>query len=189
MHITLARHGETRWSRTGQHTSTTDLPLTEQGQRQAAALAARLAGGDFDTVLSSPARRAADTAEAFGFEFETDERLMELDYGEYEGLTTVQIRGRRPAWDLWFDGCPDGETVDEVAVRVDAMLQHLVESEARAVLLVGHSHTLRLLTARYLGLDPSAGRLFRLDTATLSELGEYHARPVVVRWNNADHLR
>ena len=101
----------------------------------------------------------------------------------------MQIRGRRPAWDLWFDGCPDGETVDEVAVRVDAVLQHLVESEARAVLLVGHSHTLRLLTARYLGLDPSAGRLFRLDTATLSELGEYHARPVVVRWNNADHLR
>ena len=189
MLITLARHGETKWSRTGQHTGTTDLPLTDEGERQAAALAARVAEGGFDLVLSSPARRAADTAKAFGFGFTIDERLVELDYGEYEGLTTVQIRGRRPAWDLWFDGCPGGETVDEVGERVDAVLQHLVESEARSVLLIGHSHTFRVLTARYLGLEPHAGRLFKLDTATLSELGEYHARPVVLRWNSADHLR
>jgi probable phosphoglycerate mutase len=189
MRITLARHGETRWSRAGQHTSTTDLPLTSEGERQAAALAARVAGADFDVVMSSPARRAVDTAAALGFAFETDDRLVELDYGAYEGLTTVQIRGRHPAWDLWYDGCPDGETVEEVAGRIDTVLQHLVESGSRSVLLIGHSHTFRVLTARYLGLDPAAGRLFRLDTATLSELGEYHARPVVLHWNSADHLR
>jgi broad specificity phosphatase PhoE len=189
MHITLARHGETRWSRSGQHTSTTDLPLTDEGHRQAAALGARLAGSDFDTVISSPARRAADTAKALGFDFETDERLVELDYGAYEGLTTVQVRGRKPAWDLWFDGCADGETVEDVAVRVDGVLQQLVEAGTRSALLIGHSHTFRVLAARYLGLEANAGRLFKLDTATLSELGEYHARPVVVCWNSADHLR
>jgi broad specificity phosphatase PhoE len=189
MRITLARHGETRWSRSGQHTSTTDLPLTEEGHRQVAALSARLAGRDFDTVLSSPARRATDTAKAVGFDFETDERLVELDYGAYEGLTTVQVRGRQPAWDLWYDGCAGGETVEDVAVRVDAVLQQLVEAGTRSALLIGHSHTFRVLAARYLGLEANAGRLFRLDTATLSELGEYHARPVVVCWNSADHLR
>jgi len=188
VYLTLARHGETTWSRTGQHTGTTDLPLTERGQAQAAALAARLEGSQFDAMLSSPAQRAVDTAAATGWDFATDERLAELDYGAYEGLTTVQIRGRRPAWDLWFDGCPEGETVDDVAVRVDAMLQDLIESGARSALLVGHSHTFRVLAARYLGMEPQAGRLFRLDTATLSELGEYHARPVVVRWNASDHL-
>lgn len=188
MHLTLARHGETRWSRSGQHTGRTDLPLTKEGERQASALAARVADARFDTVLSSPARRAVDTAELLGFEFRADERLRELDYGGYEGLTTVQIRGRRPAWDLWFDGCPDGETVDDVAGRVDALLQDLVEAGTRSALLVGHSHTFRVLTARYLGLEAQAGRLFRLDTATVSELGEYHARPVVVCWNSAEHL-
>ncbi|MGI8574359.1 MAG: histidine phosphatase family protein [Egibacteraceae bacterium] len=189
MHITLARHGETQWSRTGQHTGGTDLPLTEEGERQVAALGKRLAGSKFDLVLSSPALRASQTASALGHEFETDERLVELDYGEYEGLTTVQIRGRRPAWDLWFDGCPDGETVAEVGDRVDGVLQHLIESGAKLVMLVGHSHTFRVLAARYLGLEPEIGRLFKLDTATLSELGEYHSRPVVVRWNSYDHLR
>ena len=189
MRITLARHGETRWSRSGQHTSTTDLPLTEEGHRQVAALSARVAGRDFDTVLSSPARRATDTAKAVGFDFKTDERLVELDYGAYEGLTTVQVRGRQPAWDLWYDGCAGGETVEDVAVRVDAVLQQLVEAGTRSALLIGHSHTFRVLAARYLGLEANSGRLFRLDTATLSELGEYHARPVVVCWNSADHLR
>jgi probable phosphoglycerate mutase len=189
MRITLARHGETRWSRSGQHTSITDLPLTDEGQRQATALAGRLAGSDFDAILSSPAQRAVDTAKALRFDFETDERLVELNYGAYEGLTTVQVRGRHPAWDLWFDGCADGETVEDVAVRVDAVLQQLVEAGTRSALLIGHSHTFRVLAARYLGLEASAGRLFKLDTATLSELGEYHARPVVVRWNSADHLR
>ena len=188
MHLTLARHGETKWSRTGQHTGTTDLPLTEAGTRQAAALAGRLRDVEFDVVRASPAQRAKDTAAALDRSFETDERLSELDYGAYEGLTTVQIRGRRPAWDLWFDGCPDGETVDDVGARVDAVMQELIESGVRSVLLVGHSHTFRVLAARYLGMEPQAGRLFRLDTATLSELGEYHARPVVVRWNAADHL-
>lgn len=189
MHITLARHGETRWSRSGQHTSTTDLPLTDEGQRQAAALAARVAGNSYDVVVSSPARRAVETAKALGFEFTTDDRLVELNYGAYEGMTTVQVRGRQPAWDLWYDGCPDGESVEDVAVRVDAFLQELVESGHRSALLIGHSHTFRVLAARYLGLEANAGRLFKLDTATLSELGEYHARPVVVRWNSADHLR
>lgn len=189
MQLTLARHGETLWSRTGQHTGTTDLPLTEEGKCQVKALAARLQGAEFDVVRSSPSQRASDTAAALGRPFDTDERLTELDYGAYEGLTTVQIRGRRPAWDLWFNGCPEGETVDDVAGRVDAMLQELIESGARSALLVGHSHTFRVLAARYLGMEPQAGRLFRLDTATLSELGEYHARPVVVRWNCADHLR
>jgi len=188
MHIFLARHGETRWSRSGQHTGTTDLPLTEEGKRQAEALARRLAGETFDLVLSSPAARAVATAEAAGFPFEVDEDLRELDYGEYEGLTTVQVRGRVPYWDLWGDGCPGGETVAEVGARCDAVLQRLVEAAVTRVLLFGHSHTFRILTARYLGLDAAMGRLFKLDTATLSELGEYHARPVVLRWNSAEHL-
>lgn len=189
MHITLARHGQTVWSSTGQHTGSTDLPLTEHGQQQAAALGSRLRDVPFDTVLSSPAQRATDTAAAIRSDVSTDDRLRELDYGDYEGLTTVQIRGRRPAWDLWFDGCPSGESVHDVGHRVDSLLQELIESGAKSVLLVGHSHTFRVLAARYLGMDPSAGRLFKLDTATVSELGEYHARPVVVRWNCGDHLR
>lgn len=188
MRIQLARHGETKWSRSGQHTGTTDLPLTEEGERQAAALGARLGGQEFDLVVSSPASRAVATAKAVGLPFETDDRLVELDYGDYEGLTTVQIRGRVPSWDLWYEGCPGGETVEEVGERCDAVLQRLIESGAKHVLLFGHSHTFRIFTARYLGLDAKIGRLFKLDTATLSELGEYHARPVVVTWNSGEHL-
>lgn len=183
MDLWLLRHGETAWSRTGQHTGATDLPLTAVGGHQARAAAERLSDLDFDVVRVSPARRAVATADALGRDYVVDDGLVEFDYGEYEGLTTVQVRTRRPTWDLWTDGCPGGETATDVGARVDAVLQRLVDAGVRRGLLVGHSHTLRILAARYLGLGPEMGRLFKLDTATVSVLSVYHDRPVLGTWN------
>jgi len=181
----LVRHGETEWSRTGKHTSTTELPLTEEGVRVAATLRDRLAGVAFDLVLTSPRQRARRTAELAGFpDAVVDDDLAEWDYGDYEGLTTAQIHAVRPDWSLWTDGGPGGESPEHIAIRIDRLL-----STVRPLLLggdvalVGHGHCLRVVAARWVGLPAAGGALLRLDTATLSELGFEHGREVVLRWN------
>ncbi len=183
--LVLLRHGETEWSRDGRHTGRTDLPLTPRGEGQARALAPALAGREFALVLVSPARRARRTAELAGLTGAvTDENLWEWDYGAYEGLTTPQIHQERPGWYLWSDGVIGGETFDQIGARADAVLDqaapHLEDGD---VAIVAHGHVLRVLTARRLGLAPDGGRLFKLDTGTVSELGTEHERPAVTSWN------
>lgn len=183
--LVLIRHGETDWSRGGRHTGRTDIPLTQVGREQAAALAPRLRAYTFTRVLVSPLKRAMETAALAGLGAAVEPRpeLMECDYGAYEGLTRAEILARALAWDLWRDGFPEGETVPQVAARVDLIL-----ADARVaggdVALVAHGHVLRILTARYLLLGPEQGSLFALGTATLSELAEEHGRPVIQRWNS-----
>jgi probable phosphoglycerate mutase len=183
--IVEVRHGETEWSRAHRHTSYTDLPLTADGERQARALAPALAGRPFHAVLSSPRRRALRTAELAGLPVTAvDDGLVEWDYGEYEGLTTAEIRRTRPDWNLWIHGCPGGESPEQVGARIDAVLARVRPLLAGGdVALVGHGHALRVLGARWVGLAPSAGGLLWLDTATLSGLGFEHDRPVILRWN------
>ena len=189
--LTLIRHGETEWSKSGQHTGRTDIPLTAAGEARAAALAPALAGRKFAAVLSSPAQRAVRTAELAGLTgIELEPDLQEWDYGGYEGMTTAQIRETRPDWYLWRDGIVPGdaghpgETVQQVGLRADAVL-----ARARPLLdqgdvaLVAHGHMLRILTARWLRLDAADGRLFRLDTGTLGSLGDEHEEPVISSWN------
>jgi broad specificity phosphatase PhoE len=183
--LVLVRHGETEWARDGRHTGRTDVPLTPRGEEQARALKPLLAARHFVLVLTSPAERARRTAESAGFAGgETDERLWEWDYGAYEGRTTPEIRAERPGWYLWCDGVIGGETVAQVGARADALLDrvrpHLAGGD---VLLVGHGHILRVLTARWLGLPPDAGRLFKLNTGTVSALGTEHGEPVISSWN------
>jgi len=181
----LVRHGETEWSRAGRHTSFTDLPLTPVGERQARALAPALAGRGFVAVLSSPRRRAQETASLAGLTVSSvDDDLAEWDYGDFEGLTTEEIRGRHPDWLLWTDGCPGGESPEQVGKRFDRVVGRLGSLvTAGDVAVVGHGHALRVLAARWVGLPVAAGRLLRLDTATLSGLGFEHASRVVARWN------
>ncbi|GAB2804864.1 histidine phosphatase family protein [Actinoallomurus bryophytorum] len=183
--LILVRHGETEWARDGRHTGRTDVPLTPRGEEQARSLAPLLADRKIAFRLVSPAARARRTAELAGLGgAETDDRLWEWDYGAYEGRTTPQIREERPDWYLWRDGVVDGETVEQVGVRVDGVLDrvrpHLAEGD---VVLVAHGHVLRVLTARWLDLPPAGGRLFRLDTGTLSTLGTEHDQPVIRSWN------
>jgi probable phosphoglycerate mutase len=183
--VVLVRHGETEWSRTHRHTSYTDLPLTPAGERQAEALAPALAGRRFAAVFSSPRQRALRTADLAGLAVTAvDDGLIEWDYGEYEGLTTQEIRTNRPDWNLWTDGCPGGESPEQVGARLDAVLARVRPLlDQGDVALVGHGHALRVLGARWAGLPPSAGRVLRLDTATLSELGFEHEWEVILRWN------
>jgi broad specificity phosphatase PhoE len=183
--IVLVRHGETEWSKAHRHTSYTDLPLTPEGERQAKALATALAGRRFVAVISSPRQRARRTAELAGLTVTAvDEGLVEWNYGEYEGLTTAEIRAARPGWQLWTDGCPGGEPPEQVGVRLDAVLARVRPLLADGdVALVGHGHALRVLGARWVELPPTAGKLLRLDTATLSELGFEHDWAVLTRWN------
>jgi broad specificity phosphatase PhoE len=183
--LILMRHGETEWSREGRHTGRTDLPLTSRGEEQARALVPLLAGREVVLALVSPALRARRTAELAGFaEVETDERLWEWDYGDYEGLSTPRIREDRPGWYLWRDGVTGGETADQVGARVDGVLERARPALADGdVLLVAHGHVLRILTARWLGLPAADGRLFKLDTGTLSTLGTEHDEPVISTWN------
>jgi probable phosphoglycerate mutase len=182
--IVLARHGETEWSRDGRHTGRTDIPLTDQGRREALLLREALAEWTFTRVLSSPLERALETCRLAGLGdlAETTDGLLEWDYGEYEGITTPQIRERRPDWNLWRDGCPAGESADDVGRRVDRELAGLGEVEGD-VALFAHGHVLRVLTARWLGLAPQAGALFALNTATLSVLGYERETRVIRRWN------
>ena len=179
----LARHGQTEWSRDGRHTGTTDLPLLPEGEAAARALAERLAGDQFDLVLTSPLTRARHTAELAGFsDAQVEPDLVEWNYGAYEGLTTAHIRERDPGWTVWSEGVPEGETADEVARRVDRVIAK-ARAAGGATLLFGHGHCLRALTARWLGQSVSEGRLYRLDTATVSTLGYERETPVILRWN------
>jgi broad specificity phosphatase PhoE len=183
--IVLVRHGETEWSKAHRHTSYTDLPLTPEGERQAKALAPALAGRRFVAVLSSPRQRALRTAELAGLTVTAvDDGLAEWNYGEYEGLTTQEIRRTRSGWNLWTDGCPGGESPEQIAARLDAVLRRVRPMLADGdVALVAHGHSLRVLGSRWIGLPPSAGGLLRLDTATLSTLGFEHGNPVILHWN------
>jgi broad specificity phosphatase PhoE len=189
--LILIRHGETEWSRSGQHTGRTDVPLTEAGRDAAAGLAHALAGRHIVATFSSPASRAADTAELAGLPSPLLEpNLQEWDYGGYEGLTSAQIRQRQADWYLWRDGViagdadHPGETAEHVGARADAVLGRATPLLARGeVALVAHGHLLRVLAARWLGLEPAAGRYFRLDTGTLSFLGYEHDEPVISAWN------
>lgn len=183
--IVLVRHGQTEWSASGQHTSFTDLPLTAEGERQAARVAQLLAGRAFAAVLSSPLHRATRTAELTGLTITaTDDDLREWSYGAYEGRTTPEIRQERPDWTLWHEGCPGGETAAEVGGRADRVLERCrTMLPTGDMALVGHGHQLRVLTARWLGLGPEAGQLFRLETGTVSVLGYEREVPVLLGWN------
>ncbi|HLI37127.1 MAG TPA: histidine phosphatase family protein [Streptosporangiaceae bacterium] len=189
--LILLRHGETEWSRSGRHTGRTDVPLTARGEAAAAALAPDLAGRRIVAVLTSPAARATRTAELAGLtDAKPDADLWEWDYGGYEGRTTQEIKAGRPGWYLWRDGvvpgdaAHPGESVSQVGERADRVLGRVRPLvDGGDVALVAHGHVLRVLTARWLGLEPSAGRLFRLDTGTVCVLGTEHAEPAIVSWN------
>jgi broad specificity phosphatase PhoE len=185
----VLRHGETEWSLKRRHTGWTDVPLTETGRDQAARAGAYLrqlrAGHPWAAVLSSPLARAATTAELAGVDPTLDDRLREWNYGSYEGVTSDEIRIERPEWDLWRDGCPDGETAGEVSARVGDLLDGPVRSALSTgdVLLVAHSHLLRTLTASWLGLPPDGGRYFVLDPAGIGILGQEHGAEALLGWN------
>jgi probable phosphoglycerate mutase len=182
--VVLVRHGQTEWSLSGQHTGTTDIPLTDEGRRHARALGARLAGWRFSRVLSSPLSRALETCELAGFgdRVETTDDLREWDYGEYEGRRTADVREERPGWGLWKDGVPGGETVDDVGRRADRVIEAARAGEGD-VALFAHGHVLRVLGARWIGLPPDHGALLALSTASISVLGWERETAVVERWN------
>jgi broad specificity phosphatase PhoE len=182
--ILLVRHGETEWSASGRHTSVTDVELTEHGCTQAAALATRLAAYDVALVLSSPRRRALDTCSlaGVGAHVEIDDDLVEWDYGDYEGLTTSEIRATVPGWTIFDGGAPGGETAAEVAARADRVIARCVAVDG-TVAVFSHGHFLRVLGARWVGLDAVDGRLLGLDTASISVLGDEREQRVLRRWN------
>jgi broad specificity phosphatase PhoE len=186
--VYLARHGETAWSLSGQHTGRTDLPLTDRGERQARALGERLRGAHFVKVLTSPSQRARRTAELAGFSSaaEIDPDLAEWDYGQYEGRRTADILAERPGWFLFRDGAPGGETPDQVAARADRVVQRIRALQGD-IAVFSSAHILRVLAVRWLGLEAAAGRYFLLGTSSLSILGYEHnlAEPAVRLWNEA----
>ncbi len=182
--VWLVRHGATEWSRDHRHTSVTDLPLLPEGEDVARSLGPRLAEQEFGQVLTSPRLRARHTAELAGFpDAEVDDDLVEWAYGDYEGITTPEIRESVPGWTVWTHPSPGGESAEQVATRLDRVVERLRAGTGPA-LVFGHGHALRALTARWLGLEVAAGRLFRLDTATVSVLGYERDVPVVLRWNS-----
>ena len=189
--VYLARHGETAWSLSGQHTGLTDLPLTDRGERNAHKLGEQLRGRSFARVFTSPLRRAARTCELTGFGAQADinRDLLEWNYGEYEGLRTAEIHAQRPDWQLFRDGCPGGESPGEVGARADRVVNRVRAVEGN-VLIFSSGHFLRVLTARWLGLEPPAGRYFLLSTASLSALSYEHdlSQPVIQLWNDTHHL-
>jgi len=189
--VYLARHGETAWSLTGQHTGRTDLPLTTHGERNARRLGERLKGLTFAAVFASPLQRASRTCEltGFGAQAEVDRHLLEWDYGQYEGRRTADIRAERPDWQLFRDGCPGGESPAEVAARADEVINR-IRAINGDVLLFSSGHFLRMLAARWLGLEPLAGKYFFLTTASLSALGYEHnqSSPVIRLWNDTSHV-
>jgi broad specificity phosphatase PhoE len=179
----VVRHGETEWSRSGQHTSTTEVPLTAAGEAAAKVIGERLAGTTFDLVLTSPRGRARRTAELAGFpDAHVEDDLAEWAYGEYEGVTTAEIRRQVPGWTVWTHPCPGGESAEDVGRRLDRVVGK-VRAHGGRVLVFGHGHASRALAARWLAQPVDEGRLFRLDTATVSVLGYEHELPVVARWN------
>ena len=182
--IVLVRHGATEWSRSGQHTGITDLPLLPEGEEQALAVAPKLAGREFALVLTSPMQRARRTAELAGFgdRAEPDDDLRERNYGEYEGRTTKDIRVERPGWDVWRDDIPGGETLEQLAARADRVIERALAAGGDT-LVFAHSHLLRELGARWIGLPPDGGGKLVLGTATLSTLGSERERRVLRAWN------
>jgi broad specificity phosphatase PhoE len=182
--VFLVRHGETAWSLSGQHTGRTDLALTENGRRRARLLAPLLAQAEISHVLASPLRRARETCELAGLadRMQVDPDLVEWNYGAYEGLTQEEIARTAPGWVLFADGCPGGESPDEVGARADRVLGR-VRSLYGRVALFAHGHFFRVLAARWIGLPPGQGSRFLLDTATVSVLGSYRDIPAVKRWN------
>ena len=184
MEVVLVRHGETEWSRTLKHTGWTDVPLTGLGREQAELVGAALRGREFALVLTSPLQRAAETCRLAGYGEVARRRddLREWDYGDYEGRKTADIRKEVPDWTIWTGVVPNGETLEQLGERADRIVE-----EARAadgdILIFGHGHMLRILTARWLGLEPQAGRLFALDSATLSALGYERETAVIRAWN------
>src|SRR4030095_627304 len=182
--VVLVRHGETEWSLSGQHTGTTDIPLTERGREEARLLQPLLANGDFAAVLSSPLQRARVTCELAGLgeRMQIDPDLIEWNYGDYEGLTPKQIHHTAPGWMLFRDGCPTGEGPEQVGARADRLIckVHAVEGP---VALFAHGHILRVFAARWIGLPPSGGQHFLLNTSTVSVLSHYRGTRAVKRWN------
>jgi broad specificity phosphatase PhoE len=190
--IYLARHGETAWTLSHQHTGRSDIPLTARGESNARSLGERLRGIEFQKILSSPLERARRTCELAGFlgKAGIEPDLTEWDYGEYDGQTTVEIRRKNPGWSLFRDGCPRGESVEQVGARADRLIARLRTFEGRQ-LLFGHGHFFRVLAARWLGLPPSEGRLLYLSTASLSIQGYEHSleEPVIRLWNDDRHVQ
>jgi probable phosphoglycerate mutase len=186
----LIRHGETAWSRSGQHTGTTDIPLTDEGRLVARSLEPILARETFALVLSSPLGRAQQTSvlAGFGGRAEIDRDLAEWDYGDYEGLTTDDIHVMAPDWNIFDDGCPGGESPDQVRARADRVIARIRSTQGQVVLFA-HGHLLRVLAARWLGLPASAGSWFLLDTATVSVLGYYRGTPAIKEWNTRVTVR
>jgi broad specificity phosphatase PhoE len=180
----LIRHGETEWSRSGAHTGRTDLPLTEPGREEAAAIARRLAGKRFVLVLTSPLQRALETCRLAGYgdAAQIEPNILEWDYGDYEGLSTADIRKKVPGWNLWIEGFPRGETIEQVAARARAAIDRATLANGD-VALFAHGHILRILTACWLALPPASARLFALTTASLSTLGYERETRVITRWN------
>ena len=190
--IYVARHGETAWSLSGQHTGLTDLPLTERGEGNARRLGERLKGLTFAKVFTSPLQRAVRTCELanFGAGAEVDRDLLEWNYGEYEGRRTAEILAERPGWQLFRDGCPGGESPDQVGGRADRVVSRLRAARGD-VLLFSSGHFLRVLAARWLGLEPASGRYFLLSTASLGMLAYEHnhlSEPVIRLWNDTRHV-
>lgn len=187
----LARHGETAWSLSGQHTGLTDLPLTERGEHNARRLGERLARLTFENVFTSPLKRARRTCELSGFgqTAEVERNLVEWNYGDYEGLRTAEIRAKRPDWQLFRDGCPGGESPAQIGARADVVVNRLHTVSGNA-LIFSSGHFLRVLASRWLGLDPAAGRFFVLSTASLSALGydNNSSQPAIRLWNDTSHL-
>jgi len=188
--IVLVRHGETAWSRSGQHTGRTDIPLLEDGQRMGQALEAPLRAWSFAAVWTSPLRRASETCALSGHGVTARENpdLMEWDYGAYEGKTSKEIRAAEPGWTIWKDGTPGGEAAEQVGARADRVMEEVRRVQGN-VLLFSHGHFLRVFAARWLGLPPAEGRLFALSTASISVLGWDGAQPQLVSWNDTTHLR
>ncbi len=184
MQVYTIRHGETAWSLTGQHTGTTDIPLTENGRRLAKRLRVVLARQTFAKVLVSPMQRARDTCALAGLDAAAvvDRDLVEWNYGDYEGLTPKQIHEKAPGWLIFRDGCPGGETPDQISARVDRVIAQ-VRAVAGNVALFAHGHVLRVLVARWIALPAAAGQHFLLDTGTLCVLGYYGDIPAVKTWN------
>jgi broad specificity phosphatase PhoE len=181
----LARHGETEWSLSGQHTGTTDIPLTDRGRDAARALGEKLRGETFDLVLTSPLARARDTATLAGFGDDAviTPDLAEWNYGEYEGLTTEQIREQAPGWTVFADGCPGGEVAAQVGARVDRVIETVRALGGGRAIAFSHGHLLRVLGARWVGLDAADGSRFFLETATVSILGYDRETAVIQQWN------